>query len=174
MPNRRLPGTLELVQGNAVLGTIDQRTAALTFRIDVALRPNLTVQYYGAPFLANGSYREFKRVTVPHAAAYQDRFHVFGPEEIQYADGNYEVDENQDGSVDYEFHDPDFEARDFNSNLVLRWEYQPGSLFYLVWSQARSGFVTDGNLSVGDDMHALFDVHPHNVFLVKLSKWFSL
>lgn len=157
-----------------LLGTIDQQTAVLTVRLDVALRPNLTVQYYGAPFLSNGSYSEFKRVTVPHAAAYHDRFHTFTADEIQLADGSYAVDENRDGSVDYTFQDPDFEARDFNSNLVLRWEYQPGSLLYLVWSQARSGFVADGDLSVGDDLHALFDSHPHDVFLVKLSKWFSL
>ena len=138
------------------------------------MRPNLTLQYYGAPFLANGSYAEFKRVTVPHAAAYRDRFHVFGPDEIQLADGTYQVDENSDGTVDYSFVDPDFEARDFNSNLVLRWEYHPGSLLYLVWSQARSEFVGDGDLSVYEDLDSLFDTHPHDVFLVKLSKWFSL
>jgi hypothetical protein len=157
-----------------LLASIDQRTAALTFRIDFTVRPNLTVQYYGAPFLSNGSYSEFKRVTSPHAAAYGDRFHAFGPDEIRLAGGAYQVDENRDGSADYTFRDPDFEARAFNSNLVLRWEYQPGSLLYLVWSQARNGFVADGSLSLGDDLGALFDAHPHDVFLVKLSKWFSL
>ncbi len=157
-----------------LLSTIDQRTAALTLRVDFTLRPNLTLQYYGAPFIANGGYSEFKRITTPHAAAYEDRFHVFGADEIRLVDGKYEVDENRDGTVDYSFADPDFEARDFNSNLVLRWEYQPGSLLYLVWSQARTDFVADGSLDVHDDLQALFDTAPHNVFLVKLSKWFSL
>jgi hypothetical protein len=157
-----------------LLGTIDENTAALTFRLDVTLRPNLTVQYYGAPFLANGSYSEFKQVTAPHASGYEDRFHVYGPGEIQATGNTYQVDENRDGTVDYAFRDPDFEVRDFNSNLVLRWEYQPGSLLYVVWSQARSSFVADGRLALREDVSALFDVQPHDVFLVKLSKWFSL
>ena len=86
----------------------------------------------------------------------------------------HRVDEDGDGNVDYSFRDPDFEARDFNSNLVLRWEYRPGSLLYVVWSQARSSFVADGNLALRDDLAALFDTEPHDVVLVKLSKWFSL
>jgi len=51
--------------------------------------------------------------------------------------GEYRIDEDQDGTVDYRVETPDFDYREFNSTLVLRWEYRPGSLFYLVWSQAR-------------------------------------
>ena len=70
---------------------------------------------------------------------------------------------------------PDFNFRDFNSNLVVRWEYQPGSLLYVVWSQARSMYLPGmGEFDVGTDINELFDVHPHNVFLVKFSKWFSM
>ena len=39
---------------------------------------------------------------------------------------------------DYGFDKPDFNVREFLSNLVLRWEYNPGSSVYLVWSQTRS------------------------------------
>ena len=90
------------------------------------------------------------------------------------ATNEYRVDENVDGTVDYGFANPDFDFRDFNSNLVVRWEFQPGSTLFVVWQQARSETVPHGTFSVHHDLGGLFDVHPHNVFLLKVNKWFSL
>jgi hypothetical protein len=157
-----------------LFGTMEQKTAALTVRLDYAVRPNLTIQYYGAPFLSAGKFRDFKRITSPRAEEYRDRFHTFDAAEIAAAGAGYDVDEDRNGSVDYSFENPDFNFRDFNSNLVLRWEFQPGSLAYLVWSQARDDRVQNGRFALGNDVEGLFDVHPHNIFLVKVSKWFSL
>ena len=89
-------------------------------------------------------------------------------------DAIYQVDETGDGVVDYELDDPDFDFRDFNSTLVARWEFHPGSLLYVVWSQARS----DDALRVGEPdarqgLHELFQAPPHDVFLIKFSKWFA-
>ena len=69
---------------------------------------------------------------------------------------------------------PDFEVRDFNSNLVLRWEYNPGSTVFVVWSQTRRSFDQFGNdVDFSDDLDHLFSVHPENVVLIKVSKWFA-
>jgi len=159
-----------------IFSSMTQRTLSLTFRVDYSLTPNLSLQYYGSPFVSAGDYHRFKRVTSPRAEAYEDRFHEFTGDEIAWndADGVYEVDEDGDGTADYDFSDRDFNVRYFNSNLVLRWEYQPGSIAYLVWSQSRSGYVGTGAFSARDDLDALFDVHPHNVFLIKVSKWLSI
>jgi len=159
-----------------LFGRLDQKTLALTLRIDYTLSPNLTLQLYGAPFTSSGAYTDFKRITDPRAGAYADRFHTFDGTEIAVdpADGSYLVDEGADGGVDYRFDDPDFNFRDFNSNLVLRWEFQPGSLLFLVWSQSRMDVARDGSFAVGDEWSALFDTHPRNIFLVKISKWFTL
>jgi hypothetical protein len=159
-----------------LLGEINQETLSLTFRVDYTLTPNLTIQYYGAPFISAGDYTNFRRVTDPHAAEYADRTHVFEGSEISYdeeADA-YFVDEDSDGSADYSFADPSFNVKDFNSNLVARWEFDPGSVIYVVWSQARSGFAPHGMFDAGDDLDALFDAPANNVFLVKISKWFAL
>ena len=161
-------------EGRYLFGTLDQETAALTIRLDYTVRPNLTVQYYGAPFVSAGTYRDIKRITEPRAAAYRDRFHTFGPTEITSTDGEYHVDEDVDGTVDYSFFSEDFNVREFNSNLVVRWEFQPGSLMYVVWSQARSDFIQNGRFEISNDAGALFDVHPYNIFLLKVSKWISL
>jgi hypothetical protein len=62
----------------------------------------------------------------------------------------------------------------FNSNLVLRWEYRPGSTLFVVWSQGRvdAGDV-DVSRSMPRDFGRLFDQHPANTFLVKVSYWFN-
>lgn len=155
---------------------LDQETVTLTLRADYAMSPNLTLQVYGSPFVTAGRYGDFKRITDPRAERFAGRFHRFAGEEIAYdaSEGAYFVDEDADGSADYAIGNPDFNYRDFNSNVVLRWEYSPGSLLYLVWSQSRSDVVGHGRLRYGEDLDDLFGVRPHDVFLLKLSKWLSL
>ena len=55
------------------------------------------------------------------------------------ADNTYFIDEDLDGSSDYEIGNPDFSFVQFRSNLVVRWEYIPGSEVFLVWSQGVTG-----------------------------------
>lgn len=71
------------------------------------------------------------------------------------------------------FSDPDFNSLQFRSNVVLRWEYQPGSTLFLVWAQAREGDGPAGTPTLGDDLGQLFGVHPTNVFMVKVSYWLN-
>jgi hypothetical protein len=159
-----------------LFGSLDQETLGMTLRLDYTLTPNLTLQYYGSPFLSNGSYTAHKRITNPRAPSYRERFDTFDEDQIHYdaETDTYEIDENRDGTVDYAFGDPNFNFRDFNSNLVLRWEFQPGSLVYLVWQQARSQYLPQASANLSDDFGSLFDVTPHNAFMIKVNKWFSL
>jgi hypothetical protein len=65
------------------------------------------------------------------------------------ADNNrYLVDEDRDGITDYSFDNPDNNYDQFLSNLVLRWEFRPGSTVYLVWSQTRSYSDETGSFSL--------------------------
>jgi hypothetical protein len=158
-----------------VYGSLDQKTFDLSLRLDYSLTPTLTVQFYGAPFVSAGEYRDFKRITDPLADAYGDRFvPLDGVVARDPSTGRWTADEDADGSPDSEVRDRDFNVRDFNSNLVVRWEYSPGSSLYLVWSQSRSAFEPDGRFSVRDDLDGLFDVHPHDVFLIKINRWIDL
>jgi hypothetical protein len=158
-----------------LFGNLDQKTASLTMRLDFCITPNLTVEFYGQPFVSAGKYSGFKRITSPRARRYRDRFHTFGEGEIEFdaEDEVYSIDEDGNGIDDYFIDNPDFNFKAFNSNLVVRWEFKPGSTLYLVWSQARSGSTMNGDFSFWRDMGDLFEVHPHNVFLVKVSHWFS-
>ena len=159
-----------------IFGSLDQETVSFTFRLDYCITPNLTIQYYGSPFISAGEYADFKRITDPMADVYRDRFDLYGDGRIVYDSDNeyYNIDEDGDDSDDYGFDQPDFNFRDFNSNLVIRWEYSPGSVLYVVWSQSRTDYLSRGNFDFGRDIDGLFAVHPHNIFLIKLNRWFSL
>ncbi len=135
-----------------VFGKINQITTDLTLRLDYTITPNLTIQYYGSPFISAVNYSEPKYITDPNASNFADRYST----DMSFSSEDYE-------------NDYDFNFRQFRSNLVLRWEYRPGSLLYLVWTQSKTGSVEQGNFDMMDDMDALFNIHPYNVFLVKLS-----
>jgi len=142
--------------------------------MDLSVTPDLTVQYYGSPFISAGHYTAYKRATDPLAQANADRFHLYAPDEIAFDhDANrYQVTE-ADGGPSYAFTNPDFSFREFRSNLVVRWEWKPGSSLYVVWSQGRTGFAPSWEPSFGSNWDALWQTQADNTFLVKLSYWIS-
>jgi hypothetical protein len=158
-------------QPRYIFGSIDQKVLGLSLRINLSLSPNFTIQYWGQPFMASGLYSDLKYVTDGMAAKYNDRFHVYTPDQIDcHRTDNYcLVDENRDGEIDYSIDYPDFNVKEFKSNLVLRWEYRPGSVLFLVWSQNRNGYDPYGDFDFGRDFKNLYGITPHNVFLVKCS-----
>ena len=158
-----------------IFAKIDQKTVYGSFRLNYSITPNLSIQYYGQPFVSAGEYSHFKRITDPRASEFENRFHTFTGNEISYDsdEEEYNIDEDLNEEIDYSIGNPDFNFREFYSNLVIRWEYIPGSTLYLVWSQGRTDCVSTGDFSFKNDMRDLFDVYPHNVFLIKLSYWFS-
>jgi hypothetical protein len=48
-----------------LLGTVDKRDLSLTLRIDLAITPELTIQYYGSPFFSIGKFSGPKTVRKP-------------------------------------------------------------------------------------------------------------
>ena len=134
-----------------VLARLDRKTLALTTRLNYTLTPHLSVQFYGMPFVTAGRYSNFKEAVAPRAARYQDRF------------APYQWDSP-----------PDFNFKQFRSNLVIRWEYRPGSTLYLVWSQGRTRFDPEGVFDLSNDLKQLFTAEGEHVFLVKLTYWFSV
>ena len=94
-----------------------------------------------------------------------------------FCDGTWETpDENVDGKTDYTIGKNDFNVKQFLSNLVIRWEYSPGSTVFLVWSQTRSYNTDSGQMDLFNNLGDLFNKGkntPHNVFLVKFSYRFG-
>lgn len=157
-----------------IQGSFDNESFSASIRINYTINPNLTIQYYGQPFVFRARFDNFKYVTNPIAEDLYDRFSPFSTDQISFDGSSYEVDEDLDGTVDYGFGNPDFSFVQFRSNLVLRWEYIPGSELFFVWSQGVTGF--------GDPTEDLFrnldsqilKQKPDNTFLIKATYRFVL
>ncbi len=152
-----------------IVSQVKQKTLRFTARLNYNITPDLTLQYYGQPYITRPLYDRFAFVTDHLAKDYDDRFHVFAGNEIKTDNGSYLVDENRDGVTDYSFDKPDFNFVQFRSNLVARWEYRPGSELYLVWSQ---GNTPDAYADLDRPMfRSLFDnafaEQGRNIFLIK-------
>jgi len=153
-----------------IFGSIDQNTFSTSLRLDLILTPELTIQFWGQPFIATGDYSSFKYITDPKASSFQDRFHTYGSEEIFYVEDEdlYSITETGSG-LNYNIGDPDFNIKEFLSNLVFRWEYRPGSFLYLVWSQTRSGYDSYGMFLFEEDFTGIWDIHPRDIIMLKVS-----
>ncbi|MEA5459157.1 DUF5916 domain-containing protein [Arcicella sp. LKC2W] len=154
-----------------VVSEVDQNTLRYTLRLNYNITPDLTLQYYGQPFITRPTYKNFGYVVDPLNQSYDARFHRFNNDEIAFRNGNYEVDENHDGKVDYTFGKPDFNFVQFRSNLVARWEYKAGSEFYLVWSQGNTPDASaDFESSIGSSLaNNIFAGQARNIFLMKFT-----
>ncbi len=121
------------------------REVNITLRSTITFTHDLTLQFYGQVFLAKGHHERLRRLV-----GTRDFF------PYSYANN------------------PDFNNQALNTNLVLRWEYVPGSTLFFVWSQARKGGSGDYVRSFADDFGDTFRSPPANVLLLKASYWWSL
>ena len=78
------------------------------------------------------------------------------------------------GGTPFELSDPTFNVKSLRGNAVLRWEYRPGSVLYLVWTQERTDSQDVGDLRFGPSTRRLFDARANNIFLVKATYYLSL
>jgi len=152
-----------------VVGNIDRQTTSFTFRTELYITPELSIQYYGSPYYSVGLYDGFRRVDQSQAHDINER--------LEELDISYDPEMNNYSYVKdretYQFSNPDFSFMQFRSNLVLRWEYKLGSTLYFVWSHDRSGWESQYNL-IGDIAGDLFGMGGDHVFMVKANFWFSL
>lgn len=135
---------------------LDQTTTGVTARFNYTFTPNLSLQTYAQPFVSKGTYTDVRQLSAtPRAADYNARYAPYV---------NPSVTDNPGG----------FNFKALQSNVVLRWEYNPGSTLFVVWNQGRQGFdPTRGMNAFQGDVRDLFSLHPANTFLVKVSYWLN-
>jgi hypothetical protein len=135
-----------------VLGRLHQTTASLTARGTYAFSSHLTIQLYSQLFLSDGWFDELKEVTAPRDPEPDRRVSALGSEPA------------------FEVPDPDFSDRELHLNLLLRWEFLPGSTLFLVWTHSRSADVPT-RFSLGDDVRTLLRGPAENALQAKVSYW---
>jgi hypothetical protein len=135
-----------------VFAHLDQETVSANLRLNYILNPNLTLQFYGEPFVSRGSYTDFREVSAtPRAERYEDRFSPFVPP----------------ASIATGIH-----FRQMNANLVVRWEYAPGSSLFLAWAHGRQGSEgVPSELTWREEFDGIFGHHPNNTLLLKVAHW---
>jgi len=135
-----------------IFGERNTRAADITLRAGLTLSPRLSIQFYGQLFAARGQYT------------------------------NFEVLQDRDTLVPVSSWPKqyDFAFSRFQTNTVARWEYRPGSVLYVVWSQSRSTNDDDSDQfnvtgpspfdqSTSSQLLDTFNLPPTNVLLIKLS-----
>ena len=155
--------------GRYVFAHIDRSTYSTQFRLNYTFKPDLTLDFYGEPFAASARYAHMGELL----AARTRQIRLYGSDGTTLrtlTDGTRRV---TDGPASFVLRNRDFNVQSFNSNLVLRWEYRPGSTLYLVWQQDRESELTlPTRVSVGD-MFGSLGRPGDNFFAIKASFWFS-
>ncbi|HNC12588.1 MAG TPA: hypothetical protein PLF59_12510, partial [Cyclobacteriaceae bacterium] len=154
-----------------IMGALDQIVTRISARLTYMVTPNLSIQYYGQLFGTSGEYKNFKYVTDSQAPEYEDRFTIISP---TLAGDSYSVDEDGNGTTDYSFSKPDFKFGQYRSNMVIRWEYIPGSTLFLVWNQQADGAFDSQAGSIKSRVNFNFPQQAHSIFLIKYTYRFIL
>ena len=154
-----------------IVGHMDQKTYGMTMKLQVNVTPDISLQWYGAPFTSTARFGDFKKAINPESHLRDNRFYAFSSNEISLSDGKYTVHTD---SENYSFTNPDFNFNEFRSNFVARWEYRPGATLYFVWQHSmsnRAGYFLPG---WDRNLDRMFGLPSTNVFMVKMNYWFNL
>lgn len=159
-----------------VFAKIDQKVIGSEVRLDWTFTPRLTLQAYLQPYLAVGTYTQFKELAAPKTFEYNTYGEAGSASTIGYDGGSgvYTVDPDGEAgaAAPFTFGNPDFNYKSLRGTVVLRWEYRPGSLLYFVWTQNRADYADPGELRLWRDMGNLFSAPGDNIFLLKVSyRW---
>ena len=150
-----------------IFAFIDRRTVSSQFRLNYTFKPDLNLDFYAEPFAASGHYYDFGELTAARSRERQ-LYGTSGTTLTLNADRTRTI---TDGSAAFTLKNYDFNVRSFRSNIVLRWEWRPGSTLYLVWQQDRQATKAFGDhAGLGDLFHSL-TVPGSNFFVVKTSFW---
>ena len=134
-----------------VFGKRNTGSLDFTLRSAVTFTNTLSLQLYSQLFLAKGIYDNHSLLINP------DRLEPFDPFPKQQ----------------------NFAYQHLQSNLVMRWEYRPGSTLFLVWSHGRNARDEANPLAplayspyhrpIDKQLGDVFGMFPHNSFMMKVN-----
>jgi Domain of unknown function (DUF5916) len=150
---------------------VEQSTLAAQFRLNFAFTPDLTLQGYAEPFASSGRYYGFGELAQPRTFDLRSYGQTPGTTLSVPVNGTYTV---TDGAARFSFTSPDFNLLSFRSNLVLRWEWLPGSTLFLIWQQSRSNTLPFGDLVRPGALWDATTAPGDNFLAVKLSYWLNV
>lgn len=156
-----------------VFARLHQRSVGLETRIDWVLTRKLTLQTYAQQLIAANHFENYKVLLRPGGYS----FGVYGKDlgTVSVApSGAVTLDADGSGPAPaFTTPRPDFTLRSLQLNVVLRWEFHPGSTLFAVWQHQSGGATDTGDLRLSDDIGGLFEGPGDNVLAVKVAYWLS-
>jgi hypothetical protein len=155
-----------------VFSFVESSTLSMQLRLNYAFTPNFTAEAYAEPFAASGRFYNFGELAAPRVAALRTYGGAgTGTTIVNTADGAHVV---QDGASTFTLPALDFNRLSFRSNLVLRWEWLPGSTAYLIWQQNRDNLESVGRLIGPHDLWNSTHGAGANFLAIKISYWLGV
>lgn len=156
--------------GRYVFSHVDRTTISVRTRLNYAFSPTLTLEGYGEPFVASGRFYDFGELRAPRSRDLRE-YGTDGTSIVRRSDGAYDVTA---GTTAFTIDNNDFNVLSFRSNLVLRWEWNPGSTIYLVWQQNRRSADAIGTRVKVGDLWSTTRADGDNYLALKVTYWFPL
>ena len=172
-----IPSPSATYQRRWVFSSLERSTLSGRLRLNYALTPDFTIEGYAEPFAASGRFFGFGEVPVQPCTSGTNcpvsrALRLYGSSgsgtSIAPSTDGYEV---RDGEETFLLPVLDFNRLSFRSNLVLRWEWLPGSTAYLIWQQARQDEAGAGSHIGLSDLWAAAGAEGDNFFVAKVSYW---
>ncbi len=163
------PGSPADFGGNHyVFARLDQTTVSANIRLDVSFTPNVSLRTYVQPLVSSGHYGDYKELARSrsydflHHSSYDPVTQRIYPDPVDLPD------------VFESLSQPSFNFKSLRGNAVLRWEYRPGSTFFLVWTQQRTNDDLLDGLDFARSLDRLVSAKPDDIFLAKVTYHFEI
>lgn len=167
-----------------LFGNLERHDLSMVGRINFTFTPRLSLELYTQPLVSSVDYQTYKQLLEPESFAFDvfregsvagtgDEIGCVGGRTCEDGEDRRYFDFDGDGQSDYSFKDRDFNLRSLRATGVLRWEYRPGSTFFVVWQRRQSGRSALGDFDFRRDTDALFAAPADDVLILKANIWLS-
>lgn len=149
-----------------------QQAFEMPIRLNWTFTPDLTLETFLRSFVVRAEFNGYKEFRRPGSF----EFDVYGTDKGSVLKENGFITIEPDGVEGAElirFSEPDLNLASLQGNVVLRWEYRPGSTIFVVWQHQKQDFISDPMVEFGTRFGDLLETAPTNIFLVKATWWFN-
>lgn len=151
-----------------VFADINQKTFSMGTRINWTFSPTMSLQAYIQPLVSAANYTNYKELKYSGTS----NFLTYGSEGSTFDNTSKTADPDGNGPApSINVGNNDFNYISFRGNAVLRWEYIPGSVFYLVWTQTRNDYNEIPDFRLNNSVSRMFNDRPDNIFMIKFTYW---
>lgn len=163
----RVAGGTRTFGNRYIFGFIDRTTISTKLRANFAFSPNLTLEGYAEPFVASGTYERIGELSAPRSRQLRE-YGTDGTTIARDANGIFTI---VDGTSSFTIGNRDFHVLSFRSNVVMRWEWTPGSTLFVVWQQNRRTDELFGPAARSSELFRTTQAAGDNFLSVKFTYW---